>query len=96
MPQLLMKQGRKSFPFKSATYYPIILGSRGFVPTQTLNHLQAIFGGSEKAKDLAMTAARECAKEAIIGSIQIARNASVPVFTPFPHEPVYLRLLSRQ
>ena len=36
-----------------------------------------------------MTAARECAKEAIIGSIQIARNASVPVFTPFPLEPVY-------
>ena len=90
IPAKLMNPGRQqSFPFSSVDYRPIIFGSRGFVPTQTLKHLADVFSGSANAKTLVMTAARECAKEAIIGSIQIARQATCTEFHPIPARAVF-------
>ena len=90
IPAKLMNPGRQqSFPFSSVDYHPIIFGSRGFVPTQTLKHLADVFSGSANAKTLVMTAARECAKEAIIGSIQIARQATCTEFHPIPARAVF-------
>jgi hypothetical protein len=90
IPAKLTNPGRQqSFPFSSVDYHPIIFGSRGFVPTQTLKHLTDVFSASAHAKTLAMTAARECAKEAIIGSIQIARQATCTEFHPIPAHAVF-------
>jgi len=90
IPAKLMNPGRQqSLPFSSVDYHPIIFGSRGFVPTQTLKHLADVFSGSANAKTLVMTAARECAKEAIIGSIQIARQATCTEFHPIPARAVF-------